>query len=342
MDGSLIIVVPPLPFDHIYPSQSLPTFYEALATPSFILSSQTFHFKLQVFKLPTHCSYSHPMKIQCDVCNKHEASVFCTADEAALCDGCDHRVHHANKLASKHQRFSLLRPSHKQHPLCDICQERRAFTFCQQDRAILCKECDVSIHSANEHTLKHDRFLLTGVKLAASAMLRSSQTTSDSNSTPSLLNVSHQTTPLPSSTTTTTTNNNNNKVAVEGTGSTSASSISEYLIETLPGWQVEDFLDSYFVPFGFCKNDEVLPRLDADVEGHMGSFSTENMGIWVPQAPPPLVCSSQMDRVIVQSETNIKGSSISRLKDDTFTVPQISPPSNSKRARFLWCINSTP
>lgn len=63
------------------------------------------------------------MKIQCDVCDKAEASVFCTADEAALCDACDHRVHHANKLASKHQRFSLLHPSStKQFPLCDVCQ----------------------------------------------------------------------------------------------------------------------------------------------------------------------------------------------------------------------------
>lgn len=62
------------------------------------------------------------MKIQCDVCNKDEALVFCTADEAALCDACDHRVHHANKLASKHQRFSLIQPSSKQFPVCDICQ----------------------------------------------------------------------------------------------------------------------------------------------------------------------------------------------------------------------------
>jgi hypothetical protein len=62
------------------------------------------------------------MKIQCDVCSKEEASVFCTADEAALCDTCDHRVHHANKLASKHQRFSLLHPSSKNFPICDICQ----------------------------------------------------------------------------------------------------------------------------------------------------------------------------------------------------------------------------
>ncbi|CAJ1972505.1 unnamed protein product [Sphenostylis stenocarpa] len=265
------------------------------------------------------------MKIQCDVCNKHDASVFCTADEAALCDGCDHRIHHANKLASKHQRFSLLRP--KQHPLCDICQERRAFTFCQQDRAILCRECDVSIHSVNEHTLKHDRFLLTGVKLSTSSS--SQETASPSYSTPdSLLDVTHQTT-IPLSSTM-------NKVGVEATGSTSASSISEYLIETLPGWQVEDFLDSYSVPFGFCKSDEVLPRFDVDVEGHLGSFSTENMGIWVPQAPQPLLSSSQMDGAIGQSETNMKGSKL-RLKDDNFTVPQMSPQSNPKRGgRFQW------
>ncbi|GMP81497.1 hypothetical protein CsSME_00036188 [Camellia sinensis var. sinensis] len=62
------------------------------------------------------------MKIQCDVCNKDEASVFCSADEAALCAACDHRVHHANKLAGKHQRFALQHPSPKQFPLCDICQ----------------------------------------------------------------------------------------------------------------------------------------------------------------------------------------------------------------------------
>lgn len=62
------------------------------------------------------------MKIWCDVCYKEEASVFCSADEAALCDACDRRVHHANKLASKHSRFNLVSPSYKESPLCDICQ----------------------------------------------------------------------------------------------------------------------------------------------------------------------------------------------------------------------------
>ncbi|OMO98232.1 Zinc finger, B-box [Corchorus olitorius] len=92
------------------------------------------------------------MKIWCDVCDKEEAIFFCSTNKAALCENCDRRVHHANELASKHSRFSLLHPTFKESPLCDICQERRAFLFCQEYRAILCRECDLPIHRANEHT----------------------------------------------------------------------------------------------------------------------------------------------------------------------------------------------
>jgi hypothetical protein len=78
------------------------------------------------------------MKLQCDVCAAEAASVFCCADEAALCDACDRRVHSANKLAGKHRRFSLLSPtppswSGAAHqpppPLCDICQVRKQIFF---------------------------------------------------------------------------------------------------------------------------------------------------------------------------------------------------------------------
>ena len=62
------------------------------------------------------------MKIRCDVCDQAEASVFCYADEAALCHGCDLHVHRANKLAGKHSRFSLIQPMKKDSPRCDICQ----------------------------------------------------------------------------------------------------------------------------------------------------------------------------------------------------------------------------
>ncbi|KAK8706643.1 hypothetical protein V6N13_050198 [Hibiscus sabdariffa] len=158
------------------------------------------------------------MKIWCDVCDKEEAVVFCSADEAALCGHCDGRVHHANKLAGKHTRFSLLHPTTlKQSPLCDICKEKRAFVFCQQDRAILCRECDVPIHKANEYTKKHSRFLLTGVKLSFPPALN-----------PSTADVSNKYHAL----------DNDHTVSV------STSSISEYLMETLPGWRVDDFLPS--------------------------------------------------------------------------------------------------
>ncbi|KAL5780604.1 hypothetical protein ACOSQ2_011341 [Xanthoceras sorbifolium] len=295
------------------------------------------------------------MKIQCDVCNKDGASVFCTADEAALCDACDHRVHHANKLASKHQRFSLFHPSSKDFPLCDICQEKRAFLFCQQDRAILCRDCDVPIHSANEHTRMHNRFLLTGVKLSATftPYTSSATTTSGCDSVPdskSQKHVSVVTAPVSSnpysmpriSTTTANTisnnsgNINNNLQISESGGSTS--SISEYLIEMLPGWHVEDFLDSSSDTLSFCKsNDGVLPF---DVEGKMSSFSSKSLGIWVPQAPTPLhpsLCSpssqtggqSGLKEVTSCTKTNNR-----RWTDDGLTVPQISPPSiGSKRSR---------
>lgn len=64
------------------------------------------------------------MKVQCDVCGRDEASIFCCADEAALCDACDRKVHHANKVAGKHRRFALLRPaaSGDDSPNCDVCQ----------------------------------------------------------------------------------------------------------------------------------------------------------------------------------------------------------------------------
>ncbi|KAK2990941.1 hypothetical protein RJ640_020918 [Escallonia rubra] len=311
------------------------------------------------------------MKIQCDVCNKDEASVFCSADEAALCTACDHRVHHANKLAGKHQRFSLLHPSPKETPLCDICQEKRAFLFCQQDRAILCSDCDIPIHKANEHTKNHNRFLLTGVKLSASSSTypspspsRTSSATSLTNTSVDVPNVKAQNSvhkpisvptsmsnppPVTKSTTTSTSNTRNSQLLNGVVGSGTMSSISEYLIETLPGWHVEDFLDSNSDhPSGLSKTgkNDVFPFWDSDLDGSLSSFSSENTGIWVPQAPPALQHPSQSYLLsnmssagqigFKDSSTNIK-SSRKRRDDNCFAVPQISPSSTAfKRSRTLW------
>nr|XP_016463196.1 PREDICTED: B-box zinc finger protein 21-like [Nicotiana tabacum] len=326
------------------------------------------------------------MKIQCDVCNKNEASVFCVADEAALCDSCDHRVHHANKLAEKHQRFSLLQPSPKQVPLCDICQERRAFLFCQQDRAILCRECDTSIHKANEHTQKHNRFLLTGVKLSANSALYSSiesqSTTSSTNSltknqesAPNLKSQTSTKKPLPLPVSVSVSSNIsqemtvaandkgisccNNQLVNVGANSLTSSSISEYL-EMLPGWHVEEFLNSSNIPNGVCKigDSDMFPIWDTEIESNLNSFSPESIGIWVPQ--PPAIATPQQNQTQIftpqnfnfggqiefkntqiefkntKEVTSIKSSRKWR-DDNSFAVPQISPTSTSfKRSRTLW------
>ncbi|GAB4859200.1 B-box zinc finger protein 24 [Ancistrocladus abbreviatus] len=107
------------------------------------------------------------MKIQCDVCERSPASVICCADEAALCAKCDIEVHAANKLASKHQRLQLQCLSNKL-PSCDICQEKAAFIFCVEDRALFCQDCDESIHIANTLAENHQRYLATGIKVALS------------------------------------------------------------------------------------------------------------------------------------------------------------------------------
>ncbi|CAA2979528.1 B-box zinc finger 24-like [Olea europaea subsp. europaea] len=105
------------------------------------------------------------MKIQCDVCEKAQATVICYADEAALCAKCDIEVHAANKLASKHQRLLLQCLSNKLPP-CDKCQEKSAFIFCVEDRALFCKDSDEPIHSANRLVVNHQRFLATEIQVS--------------------------------------------------------------------------------------------------------------------------------------------------------------------------------
>ncbi|KAH7285196.1 hypothetical protein KP509_33G017400 [Ceratopteris richardii] len=129
------------------------------------------------------------MKVQCDVCGEAPAALICCADEAALCADCDRRVHAANKLAGKHERLPLSqkqRPERRPEsghssggdscsdrlasPFCDVCQDKAGLFFCLEDRAILCRDCDLSIHISNKLTRKHKRFLVTGVRVGLDAM----------------------------------------------------------------------------------------------------------------------------------------------------------------------------
>lgn len=47
-------------------------------------------------------------------------------------------------------------------PSCDICQVAGALVFCKDDRALVCRRCDIAIHSATALAQKHERFFLLG------------------------------------------------------------------------------------------------------------------------------------------------------------------------------------
>jgi len=112
------------------------------------------------------------MKTFCEVCTANPAVMVCCADDAVMCGSCDQSIHSANKVAEKHERVAFKGTSAK--PNCDICQVQPVFVVCREDRAFLCRTCDLAIHSANEHVSKHERFLLTGVALELNTMSASS------------------------------------------------------------------------------------------------------------------------------------------------------------------------
>ncbi|XWS36887.1 hypothetical protein CRYUN_Cryun20dG0123800 [Craigia yunnanensis] len=83
----------------------------------------------------------------CDTCRAAACTVYCRADSAYLCAGCDARVHAANRVASRHERVWV----------CEACERAPAAFLCKADAASLCTTCDAEIHSANPLARRHQR-----------------------------------------------------------------------------------------------------------------------------------------------------------------------------------------
>ncbi|XLT10435.1 hypothetical protein HN51_056228, partial [Arachis hypogaea] len=47
-----------------------------------------------------------------------------------------------------------------------IMEDKPAFIFCVEDRALFCKDCDELIHLAGSLSANHQRFLATGIRVA--------------------------------------------------------------------------------------------------------------------------------------------------------------------------------
>ncbi|XP_077238271.1 zinc finger protein CONSTANS-LIKE 3-like [Tasmannia lanceolata] len=99
----------------------------------------------------------------CDSCKSASALLFCRADSAFLCMGCDTKVHGANKLASRHERVWM----------CEVCEHAPASVTCKADAAALCVTCDADIHSANPLARRHERFPVVPFYEPASSAVKS-------------------------------------------------------------------------------------------------------------------------------------------------------------------------
>lgn len=51
-----------------------------------------------------------------------------------------------------------------------VCQEKAAFIFCVEDRALFCRDCDEAIHVADALSGNHQRYLATGIRVALSSI----------------------------------------------------------------------------------------------------------------------------------------------------------------------------
>jgi hypothetical protein len=67
-------------------------------------------------------------------------------------------------------KASLLFLFHKFFWVLAVLQEKLAFFFCLEDRALLCQNCDLSIHRANALSSKHRRFLVPGTCISLDAI----------------------------------------------------------------------------------------------------------------------------------------------------------------------------
>ncbi|KAJ7971155.1 CONSTANS-like protein [Quillaja saponaria] len=83
----------------------------------------------------------------CDTCRSAACTVYCRADLAYLCTGCDTRIHAANRVASRHERVWV----------CEACERAPAAFLCKADAASLCAACDADIHTANPLASRHHR-----------------------------------------------------------------------------------------------------------------------------------------------------------------------------------------
>ncbi|KAL2998317.1 hypothetical protein AAZX31_09G092200 [Glycine max] len=182
------------------------------------------------------------------------------------------------------------------------------YFFCLEDRALLCRNCDVSIHTANACVSDHQRFLLTGVRVGLEATERgassssvksqSGEKMSDAKSSSISRNVSSL--PQPS---------NANEVLplqMQGVEEFPPSNFSGYTSGNVSQWPIEEFL-------GLNELSQYYNYMDGSSKADSGKLGDSDSSV---------LRSGEED----MDDDGFLG----RVPDSSWTVPQIpSPPTAS-------------
>ncbi|KAI9173328.1 hypothetical protein H9P43_007459 [Blastocladiella emersonii ATCC 22665] len=112
-------------------------------------------------------------KPSCDNCETALAEFYCAADSANLCKSCDHQLHSANKLVSRHVRTPIGKGADvfghcRHHP------EKLIEFFCSQCHVPVCVYCKMVGHHAAGEAAKHK---LVSVGEAYTTVMAESQLT---------------------------------------------------------------------------------------------------------------------------------------------------------------------
>jgi hypothetical protein len=283
------------------------------------------------------------MRVQCDVCEKNKAAVMCCADEAALCTSCDTKVHAANKLANKHIRVPLV--AQPEAPRCDICQEKTGFFFCLEDRALLCRDCDVSIHTANKLSSNHQRFLITGTRvgLDAISVQEGAEAAAEEAVAPS---VSKKTSAKPESAATPSwLANGGQRERTKPVGTTSANAVeqqqqgfglgrrtssipADFLSDAVPVWGVDELLNLPELAEGYHMGDIGSSKADMNNLGDYDwmadlSMFEEQMYAESLHEVPQMFAPAPPSRGIKATALNKGKAKQDAQFDDTFVVPDL-------------------
>lgn len=101
------------------------------------------------------------MKLKCEICPQQATYVVGCGNKAA-CNGCVK----TKKCNPSQERATEITQQDAEAMPCDICKSNPVSVVCHEDRAFLCTNCDLKIHSANDFAGHHQRFAFTAAKMA--------------------------------------------------------------------------------------------------------------------------------------------------------------------------------